>query len=322
MKLQEMYKLAIEMGIKHDFRPKDQIERQLKRAKEKYEKLSKDEKELYDTERFVNPYMDSRIHVDNGKDVKRVMVGIDAEPAEIMIARYLSNHNPKTPIDAVIVHHPVGKALADLAEVMHLQADVLAMSGVPINIAENLMRLRISEVTRGVNPENHFQIVDAAKLLDMNLMNVHTPADNLVAKFVEKKVLDAKPEYVGDILKVLLEIPEYREAAKQGSGPCLFTGSEENRCGKIAFTEITGGTSGSKDIYAKMAQAGVGTIIGMHLGEDHRKEAEKAHINIVIAGHISSDSLGMNLYLDELEKKGVAIVPCGGLNRVSRVKKK
>jgi polysaccharide deacetylase 2 family uncharacterized protein YibQ len=44
-------------------------------------------------------------------------------------------------------------------------------------------------------------------------------------------------------------------------------------------------------------------------------------MNIVIAGHMSSDSLGMNLWLDELEKRGIEIVPCGGLIRVSRVKK-
>jgi len=38
----------------------------------------------------------------------------------------------------------------------------------------------------------------------------------------------------------------------------------------------------------------------------------------VIAGHISSDSLGVNLLLDELEKKGIEIIPCSGLIRISR----
>ena len=57
------------------------------------------------------------------------------------------------------------------------------------------------------------------------------------------------------------------------------------------------------------------------MGEEHRKEAEKAHLNIVIAGHMSSDSIGMNLFLDELEKKGIEIIPCSGLIRVSRNKK-
>jgi len=102
-------------------------------------------------------------------------------------------------------------------------------------------------------------------------------------------------------------------------GPQLFSGKKESRVGKIAVTEITGGTEGAHDIYEKMAIAGVGTIISMHQSEKHREFAEKAHINVVIAGHMSSDSLGMNLFLDELAKLGVSVVPCGGLIRASRL---
>ena len=53
-----------------------------------------------------------------------------------------------------------------------------------------------------------------------------------------------------------------------------------------------------------------------------RKEAEKANVNVVVAGHISSDSLGMNIILDELEKKGLEVIPFAGLIRVKRNKKK
>ncbi|EKE19969.1 MAG: hypothetical protein ACD_8C00074G0002 [uncultured bacterium] len=323
MNIQEIKKLAIDLGIKSDFRPKSRIDHLLKNAKERYEKLSKEEKKLFDLESLTNPYLDSRIHFDGGaKKIKKVMVGVDIDSSELMVARYLSNHNPKSPIDLVIGHHPEGMALPGLVDVMELQADVLAQYGVPINIAESLMSIRISEVSRGVSPANYFKEVDTARLLGMNFMNVHTPADNLVAQFVKNKVLKDNPVYVRDIIKSLLEIPEYREGAIRGAGPRVFAGSENRRAGKIAFTEITGGTSGSKEMYAKMSQAGVGTIIGMHMGEEHRKEAEAAHINVVIAGHISSDSLGMNLFLDELEKKGIEIVPCSGLIRVSRVNKK
>ena len=86
------------------------------------------------------------------------------------------------------------------------------------------------------------------------------------------------------------------------------------------MTEITGGTEGSPKLYEKMAIAGIGTVLGMHMKEESKKEAEQANINVVIAGHMSSDSLGMNLFLDELEKKGIEIIPCSGLIRVSRVK--
>jgi len=323
MNVQQIFKVAIELGIKNDFRPKTQIEKQLKRIKEKYEKLTKEQKEVFDLEKLTNPYSDTRIHFDNGiKNVKKVMVGIDIDSADLMVARYLSNHNPKDPIDLVINHHPIGKALLDLGDVMHLQADVWEQYGMPINIAESITKLRVSEVSRGVNPANSFKVIDTAKILDLSLVNVHTPADNLVAQFVRKKIEKDKPEYVGDILKSLSEIPEYKQAAKMGFGPRLFTGTEDNRVGKIAFAEITGGTEGSPKIYEKVAAAGIGTIISMHQSEEHRKEAEKYHINVVIAGHISSDSIGMNLFLDELEKKGIKILPTSGLIRYSRNKKR
>ena len=316
MNIQEIYKLAIKMGIENDFRPKKQIEKQLKKQKENYDKLSKDKKEIFDKEKLTNPYSDSRIHFDNGKkNIKKIMAGIDIDTAEIMLAEELD-------IENVIAHHPIGLGLAGLDDVMHYQADILEQYGVPINVAESLMKIRISEVSRGINPENHYKEIDAAKLLNINLLNVHTPADNLVAKFVDNKIKKDKPEYVGDIIKSLLEIPEYKEAAKKGFGPVIFSGSEENRTGKIALTELTGGTSGSKNIYEKLSQVGIGTVVGMHMSEEHRKEAEKYHINVVIAGHISSDSLGMNLFLDELEKKGIEVVPCSGLIRISRNKKK
>jgi len=88
------------------------------------------------------------------------------------------------------------------------------------------------------------------------------------------------------------------------------------------LTEITGGTEGSKELYQHIASAGIGTIVGMHMKEESRTLAESAHLNILIAGHMSSDSIGMNLFLDELEKRGVEVVPCSGLIRYSRVTKK
>jgi len=81
---------------------------------------------------------------------------------------------------------------------------------------------------------------------------------------------------------------------------------------------MTGGTSGPKEIYEKMADAGVGTAVGMHFPEGHIEEARKNNINLVIAGHMSSDSLGINLIADAWEKEGIEVVPCSGFIRVSR----
>jgi len=316
MKIKDIYELAIKMGIEADFRGSEGVEKFLKRKKEKYEKLSDKEKEEFDTEAFENPYLDSRIlNVTNGKEIKRILAGIDIEPAEILLAKEIGG------IDLIVAHHPLGKGLAHLSEVMELQCDVLNQYGVPINIAEGLMKERIDEVARGVNAINHQRTVDSAKLLGFNLINCHTPCDNLAAKFLKNLIEKGNLERIEELMDLLKEVPEYKEAMKIGAGPKIFVGDPERRCGKIAVTEITGGTEPASKIYEKMAQAGIGTIVGMHMREESKKEAEAANINVVIAGHISSDSLGMNLFLDSLEKREIEIIPCSGLIRISRAKK-
>ncbi len=314
MRIKEIFNLAIEKGIEADLRGKEMVERLLERKKEKYERLPAKEKEDFDLEILENPYLDSRIlNIARDKEIKRVLVGIDIEPAEILMAKEIGG------IDLIVSHHPLGKGLANLHEVMELQCDILNLYGVPINVAEKLMKEKISEVARGINRVNHQRTVDAARILGFNLMCLHTVTDNLAAKFLKEKL--EKENHLmrlEDLLSLLKEIPEYQEATKFGAGPKIFVGDKEARCGKIAVTEITGGTEGSPKIYEKLAIAGIGTIMGMHMEEEHKKEAEAANINVVIAGHMSSDSLGMNLFLDELEKRGLEIIPCSGLIRVSR----
>jgi putative NIF3 family GTP cyclohydrolase 1 type 2 len=312
MTIQEIFKLAIELGIKNDFRNKAEISEYLKLKKEEYDNLPKDEEPYFDREKLTNPYSDTRIHFDSGKkNIKKIFVGIDVTPGSIYIAEELHG-------DLIINHHPIGLALTGLDDVMNYQVDQMEKVGVPVAIAEKLIHKRISEVARGINPVNHYAVVDAARLMKISLMNIHTPADNLSAQFILEKIEKSEPRYVKDIFKSIMEIPEYQEAARLGSGPMLFSGLKNNRCGKVVVSEFAGGTDGSKDIYQAMANAGIGTIVSMHQSEEHRKAAEDAHINVIVAGHISSDSLGMNLLLDELEKRGMEIIPFGGLIRIKR----
>ena len=317
MTIKEIYNLAIKKGIEADFRKEKDIKAIQKRHKEQYEKMDKKEKEFFDFKKLENPFSDTRILFGNtDKKIKKILVGIDIDGEEMLLAKELKD------IDLVVSHHPRGEALAGLDDVMQLQADVLHMYGVPINIAEKLLRKRMQEVARGVSSVNHNRVVDIARYLNIPLMSIHTPCDNLAARFVDQKIKKDNPFLVGDLINSLNEVPEYREASKMKAGPKIFVGDKENRTGEIVITEMTGGTEGSPEIYEKLAQAGAGTVVGMHISEKHREEAEKANINVVIAGHISSDSIGVNLFLDELEKKGIQILPCSGLIRISRVKNK
>jgi len=316
LKIREIYELAVRRGMENDPRGLDAVQKLLDKERKNYEDLKNDEKGEFDQEKLKNPYSDTRLLCgDPEKEVRRVLAGVDMEVGEVLLADRISERG--TLVDLVVAHHPEGKALAALHQVMHLQEDVLAKFGIPINVAEGIMASRISEVRRGLMPLNHNRAVDAARILGLPLMCIHTAADNMVNSFLQKLMDEKKPETLGEVVKTLKEIPEYAEAVKHEAGPSIVVGSKERRAGKIMI-EMTGGTGGSEDAFAKLAQAGVGTLVVMHIGEKHRKEAEKNHVNIVIAGHMASDSLGMNLLLDELAGRGVEIMPCSGLIRFER----
>ena len=316
MRLIDFYQKCVSLGKEYDPRSAVDVEKNLTRAVKQYEELKEKDKQYFDVERLKNPYADTRIlNGDPETEVNKILAGIDMEVQEVLLADRLREKGEK--IDLILSHHPEGKALVALHKVMSLQEDVLAQLGVPINVAEGILASRISEVERGLMPLNHNRSVDAARLLNFPFMCVHTPADNMVNTYLSNLFIEKQPETIGDVVDLLLEIPEYQESKKIDAGPKVFLGKETNRAGKV-FVDMTGGTGGSEDAFAKLAIAGVGTIVGMHIGEKHRKEAEKNHINVIIAGHMASDSLGMNLLLDIFVKEGIEVIPCSGLIRVSR----
>jgi putative NIF3 family GTP cyclohydrolase 1 type 2 len=321
MKLETLYRKAVEIGIEHDLRGKAEIKTILKEEKEKYKNLKGEEAEYYDKDRLFNPFSDTRVlNGDLNAEVKKVIAGIDMEVGEIIFT-YLLNKDQGQKIDLIIAHHPEGYALAQLYDVMRLQADLLASYGITISVAEQLLEKRISEIERRLMPVNHNRSVDIARVLRIPMMCIHTPADNCVTNYLKKTFEKEKPYKLKDLLKILKNIPEYKKLAKLQVPPKIVSGSENSKCGKI-FVDMTGGTEGSKEIYEKYANSGVSTLVGMHLSEEHLENAKKAKLNVIIAGHISSDVLGFNLLFDELEKEEkLEFVGISGFERIRKKNK-
>lgn len=316
MKIDKLYKRAVEIGIENDLRGKEEIKRILKAEKEKFKKLKDDEKESYDEDRLFNPFSDTRVlNGDLNTEVKKVIVGIDMEAGEILLT-YLLNKEESQKIDLIISHHPEGYALAQLYDVMKLQADLLASYGVTISVAEQLMEKRISEIERRLMPVNHNRAVDVARVLGIPMMCIHTPADNCVTNYLKRTFEKKKTFELKDVMKIIKSIPEYKKSEKLQVPPKIVSGSENSKCGKI-YVDMTGGTEGSKEIFEKYATSGISTLVCMHLSEEHLEKAKKANLNVVIAGHISSDVLGLNLLFDELEKEEkLEFVSVSGFERI------
>lgn len=286
MKLSRLYNQIIKFGIDRDPRKKT----------------------------FINSYPDTAVLYGNpDTQIKRILVGIDIEAAELLLADRIRQQQG---LDLVISHHPEGKAWAALYEVMVLQINLLVKAGIPKRVAQELVNERKQEVERKILPNNHMRSVDAARLLDLPFMCVHTPADNHASSFIQRLMDKEKPKRLEDIIDILLDIPEYKDAVKESVGPRIILGNPRRPAGKI-FVEMTGGTEGSKEVFDKLYKVGIRTLIAMHLSEEHFKKVKDANLNVVIAGHIPSDTLGLNLLLDRIEKEEkFQIISCSGFRRI------
>jgi putative NIF3 family GTP cyclohydrolase 1 type 2 len=248
-------------------------------------------------------------------EIKKIMVGIDIDIGELLLADKIRKEDG---LDLVVAHHPEGWAWAEFYKVMQLQVSMLEKIGIGKKAAQELLDERMREVERRVMPANHMRSVDAARLLDMPFICAHTPADNHVNYFLRKLLDKEKPKKLGDIIDILEGVPEYKAAMKENTGPRIILGNPRRPVGKI-FLEMTGGTEGSIKVFDKFYKRGIRTLVSMHLSEEHFKKVKDANLNAIIAGHISSDTLGINLLLDRLEEEEkFETVNCSGFRRYRR----
>jgi len=315
MKLARLYELVVKYGMENDPRGL-KIREYFKNINKEYRKLKGIEKMKFDRESLKSPFADTRIlYGEGGLDVRKILVGIDIEAAEILLADKLREREG---LDLVMSHHPEGAAYAALHQVMQVHTFILNKLGINKEIVDDFVKERINEVARRISSANHARPVDAARLLDMPFMCCHTPADNSVVKYLQAIMDKTKPKRVSDVLNLLYKIPEYQYAMEYKAGPRVILGKPQNQAGKV-FVDMTGGTEGPKELFGRISQSGVGTIVCMHLSEEHFAKAKPEHINVVIAGHIASDTLGLNLLLDKVEsREKLDIICCSGFKRIRR----
>jgi len=317
MKLREIYEKAIKKAIKEDPRPRSMIERAVAGARKEYGKLKGVNKKAFDRESLKHPYADSRILYGTGnEEIKTVLVGIDMDVQEILLADRLREKGVK--VDLVLSHHPSGRAFAQLDKVMAVQPGIWETLGFSKEIAEGVMKDRMEEVARSISSRNHTRAVDAARLLGVPFLCLHTPADNCVTSFLQKTFNRKKPKKLKHVIDILERVPEYKHAMKVGAGPHILIGDVKSDAGKV-FVDMTGGTGGPDRMFSRLSQSGVKTIVGMHVRESGYKAAKSEFLNYVIAGHIASDNLGMNILFDAVDpRRTLKLIECSGFKRFRR----
>lgn len=253
--------------------------------------------------------LDSSISVE-GTDIKRVLAGIDMGTAELMLARQLG-------YDCVARHHNMVPKLGRLGELVaedHYQK--MVRYGVPANAAQKIMARRKQEVAEMFHATNLDGAPAAARLLNMPYVGLHTPADLLGERAVEnvlRPVYEAKENpTVQDLMDAIMTIREFAEAP-DGQRPQIWVGDKDSYAGKF-IVEFAGGLAAELDECKAYIDAGIGTFVCMHMNSEICKALrEDNRCNVIVTGHMASDSIGFNQILDAWEQRGVEVTRIGGL---------
>ena len=117
---------------------------------------------------------------------------------------------------------------------------------------------------------------------------------------------------MGGLIGELETIPEIEASLIL---PELWLGVAENQVGRWVV-QMAAGTNGDAPVYRTYYEHGIDTILAMHIDERDLRELEelqRPEANLVITGHIPSDSIGMNRVIDALEKQGLEVIADSGV---------
>lgn len=253
---------------------------------------------------------DSEVYIDG--DVRRLFAGIDVDIGELMLARELG-------ADGVIAHHPVGsRARLGFAAMVERHEEQMLAAGIPAEIAHRVMLVRKRPVAHALHMTNYDRVVDAARKLELPLMNIHMAADIIGRQyFIDfvQRTAGANGMAVGGLVEELKAIPEMEASLVQ---PEQWLGQPENPVGKWVV-QMAAGTNGGAPVYRTYYEHGIDTILAMHIDDRDLRELEQGQrptANLVITGHMPSDSIGMNRVLDAIEQRGVEVIAGSGVIRV------
>ena len=251
--------------------------------------------------------LDSGVHL-RGDKIHRILATIDCGVDDLLLARVLR-------CDAVITHHPEWTASLHGWTLIARQIDQMVECGVPVAKAEAAIQRRMHSVELNTHPRNYGRVLQAATLLNLAFLNVHLPCDIISRRIISEQMArfqdPASRATVADVIAVLQEIPEQTVAATE---PKIRLGGPDRLAGRVAVA-MAGYTNGGVDVLRAYFEAGVGTVLMMHFPEADLKEAREQRLagNLVITGHMASDSIGINVYLDELERRGLDVIRAGGI---------
>jgi putative NIF3 family GTP cyclohydrolase 1 type 2 len=244
---------------------------------------------------------DSAIHV-KGSKINRALIAVDVTSAELILAKNLG-------CDVVIAHHPLGSAAINFYKVIDRHIEFMVEHGVPPDKAED----RVKNLKNRIEIKNHAHIyndvIDAARIIGMPLVNIHQPCDEYMRKRILDKINVGNHDLVLDVVKSIEDIPEFRNAETRIK---VAHGSAKNKFGRWVLV-LAAGTNGGFPIAKAYFEHEISTVIYLHIDYNDLRKMYEENLkgNLIVLGHLAGDSIGLNALADRLEDKGVETIRLG-----------
>ena len=248
---------------------------------------------------FVEIPGDSVIYVE-GENIQKILFGVDLGVPELVMASQMG-------YDCCLAHHPQGgRAFLKYYEVLWKHKAQLIKAGVPEDAAKEAVTPLVENAKVTSQARNLYHASSVAEKLKMPYLNIHNPLDELGRKIMDETVqkLTNEESTVQDVVDTLLTLSEFKSASTDITVP---VGDPGSKAGKVVVAHGAG-TNGGYSVAKTYFDHGIGTVVYIHINPGELKRLKDyGKGNLIISGHIASDMVGINPYLEELRKRGLTV---------------
>jgi soluble P-type ATPase len=181
---------------------------------------------------------DSAIHV-KGRKINKVLIAVDVTSAELILAKKL------------------GSAAVNFYKVLDRHTEFMVENGVPQDKAEDMVKNLKNRIEIKNHAHIYNDVVDAARIIGMPLVNIHQPCDEYMRKKILDKINAGNHDLVLDVVKSIEDIPEFRNADTRIK---VAHGSSKNKFGRWVLV-IAAGTNGGFPIAKAYFEHKISTVI-------------------------------------------------------------
>ena len=167
-----------------------------------------------------------------------------------------------------------------------------------------------------VHAENYDHLPSMARMIGIGLMCIHNPCDEIGRRLMDEALRAQLPEKprVRDAVAVLESMPEFRSALTH---IVVRMGTTDHPLGKWAVHHGAG-TNGGVPVARAAFDHGIDTVFYIHIDAGALRRLWEAYgregpRNLVVTGHVASDSIGINVLVRELRARGLRVDTYSGI---------